>query len=1700
MILKRYILTSIVLLLAGVTTAWAQDYVAQIGSQGYETLTAAVADATTGQTIELLTDITTETGNKSLKEGVTLDGKGKIISGDIAIYISKNGGTVQNVNFENIHNASNKKSAIYSEKLEGTATITGCTFDNCDWDAIQIIPVADANVVITNNVFSDDSEDGITQKRYIHVQSSENVDFSATITENVMLGNNGGPMDVYYPTDKTKLNLTNNYIEVVDDNLCILIADDNGFAGELAFPAYTTAEKEETYSPEAYVQSTQYAAKFYSAFAEAVTAAENAEEPGNPKVISLVTNVIDAYTMSEGQTLKVKKNGKSITVKAPEELVLQSSIADGITTYTLAEADIEYTAANGTVSYKSWSNTVISASGTYKLLRDITASARIVPGALTSNVTLDLNGHIITSTATDEAILLSRAGTASSHKIFNIVDSSTEGGGTIIVNANAYHAILVNNVGTSKAPYTDITIGSGVTIDGGCVSMLSDNSTLTVEGTINSGDDFAIATNGGSTQNTNITIKDGALITSNTVAMYLPGTGTTTIEEGATITGSTGIYVKSGTLNIEGGEITGNGEKTDYQYWNNGCYSTGDALVVDNCDYPGGAPVVNVTGGTFTSANADAIASYSYGDGNEPLAHFVSGGYFSNQISDDFCVEGKSCFPATDKPGYYTVAKSIANPGIIVTVSIATYNGEEQTSTVVVKDGEIELTADTDYEVSYSGNPFKDAKVYVDGVIITGKGNYGGVRNESFTIVPRNINDVAVEGNNQPYSEDGYTVEGIKGIITLKYNTETLQTSDTDPKDYTIAVDDTKTYKDAGTYPEVITLTAVEGSNYTGSRKVNFYIGGTGAKDIATCSITATTVFNGSSQVPSATTVIIRDASTNEILTTDDYELTYADLSGTDNNYKNAKTYENAVTISGNGNYYGTKTINYIIAPKNIAECTITNSTTFNNAVVDPANVVTVKDGDETTLSSTDDYTLTVSDGYIYKDPGTYANAITITGKGNYTGTVTKDFIINNDDGAKNLADGKLLVTSKAIYTGATQVPDFSTITVLYDGTELTSSDISISYAPNNVVGSTETGYKDAQTYSGAITITALTTQTTYYGTVTADYVIAPRNMKDDMISSNEAQPMAWTGGVITPKINTADEDNNIILELVTTDNSYKLISNTDYTYTVAPSPIKEVGIYTIIFEGRGNFTGTSQPLEVHVQKKISDETVTVNVNRLILPNGTTWEGPDWTTLPLEIKDGNTTLAVGIDYDVAVYSTAELAEAGDVSTALTEISFDGIYYARIIGKDELYTGNRTEKFYVLNEYYTYVDEKTSIAAGLHLTEITSTEVIAKLGNADNNDDDIGNDSPVIDANTTNLTISAQPTVSCGGETISLTLTGIEAGAFNGCTNLQGLTIDLATITEVANGAFIGCTNLRYIDLSNATVFEPSSLQRNIAASPFNGVPKQALVFLNGTTFKGENYVYNPGNGNNYYCEVFKIYDDFSGAQTGFDGDDYKWAFENPHEFTAYSVENTRQLIAERHYTICLPYQLEIPNNVKAYTLEATSDKLFGFKEVEGPLAAFTPYVLIPTKSGQLLGATTNTVIPVFPATAETDATKLNGKAAGSFTLCGTMRYMEGDDAEDKYIMQYNNGNPTWKKIASEASYNGGNGACILPMRAYIMANAPSGSREFFRVCFTNIDGTTLTFDELTFDDDSIYDLQGRKAGNLESDRLYIINGKKVLVK
>ena len=77
--IKKRLLSMLVLLVTAVTGAWAVSAVASIGSQNYTTLQAAFTAAETGQTIKLLSDVTQADGvEKSDGKAVTFDLNGHI--------------------------------------------------------------------------------------------------------------------------------------------------------------------------------------------------------------------------------------------------------------------------------------------------------------------------------------------------------------------------------------------------------------------------------------------------------------------------------------------------------------------------------------------------------------------------------------------------------------------------------------------------------------------------------------------------------------------------------------------------------------------------------------------------------------------------------------------------------------------------------------------------------------------------------------------------------------------------------------------------------------------------------------------------------------------------------------------------------------------------------------------------------------------------------------------------------------------------------------------------------------------------------------------------------------------------------------------------------------------------------------------------------------------------------------------------------------------------------------------------------------------------------------------------------------------------------------------------------------------------------------------------------------------------------------
>ena len=81
----------------------------------------------------------------------------------------------------------------------------------------------------------------------------------------------------------------------------------------------------------------------------------------------------------------------------------------------------------------------------------------MTPGILGSDVTLDLNGHTLTSTASDNALLLSRLGSESSHKSFKIINSAEEQGNFISNCTGSNCSISV------QGNYNDLVIGENVT-------------------------------------------------------------------------------------------------------------------------------------------------------------------------------------------------------------------------------------------------------------------------------------------------------------------------------------------------------------------------------------------------------------------------------------------------------------------------------------------------------------------------------------------------------------------------------------------------------------------------------------------------------------------------------------------------------------------------------------------------------------------------------------------------------------------------------------------------------------------------------------------------------------------------------------------------------------------------------------------------------------------------------------------------------------------------------------------------------------------------------------------------------------------------------------------------------------------------------------------------------------------------------------
>ena len=262
-------------------------------------------------------------------------------------------------------------------------------------------------------------------------------------------------------------------------------------------------------------------------------------------------------------------------------------------------------------------------------------------------LTLDLNGH----TYRYDALTINPAFLLLSDKTLTLRNGRLE------ADSGSLAAIATDASSTGSR----IVIESEFTVEGNSVLLVGTSPSLELFGTIDTTgtSNTSIQGNGSTTNNSSIVIKEGARVLSDKAGIYHPQSGTLTVE-GGLITGSTGIVMKSGHLEVTGGEISATGAREPYAHEPSGYISTGDAVVLEACDYPGGAPSADISGGLLSSQKAQAVVCYLK-DGAQDMDNkkFVTGGEFS---SDPTAYLGESLMAVpAEQEGFFGVRQSIEN-------------------------------------------------------------------------------------------------------------------------------------------------------------------------------------------------------------------------------------------------------------------------------------------------------------------------------------------------------------------------------------------------------------------------------------------------------------------------------------------------------------------------------------------------------------------------------------------------------------------------------------------------------------------------------------------------------------------------------------------------------------------------------------------------------------------------------------------------------------------------------------------------------------------------------------------------------------------------------------------------------------------------------------------------------------------------------
>lgn len=410
-------------------------------------------------------------------------------------------------------------------------------------------------------------------------------------------------------------------------------------------------------------------------------------------------------TIGEDVILKTADGGRPLNLSGNSR-VLNTETNAGYVTHGGFIATVggsEYIYGDLTDALKATTTTLSNDSTTklVKLHNDTTYGLSIQIGG---NWAIDLDGHTVSSNATDAVII---GGSNNNLTIMN---------GFIVGTNNSERA---SGIALALPP------GGSTTYQNSSVTL--DRVSMKLAGA------YGVVTNGTCTDMT-VTMIDSSIEGAD-YGVYFPGTGTLTVTD-TDITGdSVGIEIRNGSLNISG-DSTITGGDTFVEPMPNGSGTTCQGVAVAVSQHGGTAKVnVNITGGTFKGAYGlyevslqgnESASEMSITGGtfespvySENVTDFISnpetgtGPVFSNDVTD-YCSDGLAA--KLDDNGTYVVATAVD----------VTFQYGGQTSVVPVATGtavpseKIPTTPGYTYTWTVGGSPWDPASIVENAITVVG--------------------------------------------------------------------------------------------------------------------------------------------------------------------------------------------------------------------------------------------------------------------------------------------------------------------------------------------------------------------------------------------------------------------------------------------------------------------------------------------------------------------------------------------------------------------------------------------------------------------------------------------------------------------------------------------------------------------------------------------------------------------------------------------------------------------------------------------------------------------------------------------------------------------------------------------------------------------------------------------------------------------